>query len=141
MRGPRAPGAAPELRVVTARRYRCRGCGAVIVVVPRGVVARRHFGAGAIGLALLRYGAGVVVIAIRAELGGLGETASWPALTRWVAAVRRGEMFATVRSSPEAFTPRQVAQRAAMTLCACAPPSSEGTSPEAGVYAGATLAA
>ena len=43
----------------------------MIVVVPRGVVARRHFGAGAIGLALLGCGAGVVVIAIRAELGAI----------------------------------------------------------------------
>ena len=112
-----------------------------MVVVPRGVIARRHFGAGAIGLALLRYGAGAAVVAIRVELGGSGEAACWPTLTRWVAAVRRGKMFAIVRPSPETFTARQVAQRAAMTLSACAPPTGGSVSPEAGVYAGAALAA
>ena len=60
---------------------------------------------------------------------------------RGVAAVRRGAMFAMVRPSPDAFTARQVALRAAMTLRACAPPCADTTSPEVGVYAGAAQAA
>jgi hypothetical protein len=38
------------MRVLLVRRYRCRRCGAVAVVVPRGVLRRRHFGASAIAL-------------------------------------------------------------------------------------------
>ena len=32
--------------VVTVRRYLCTGCDSVLTVVPREIVARRHFSAG-----------------------------------------------------------------------------------------------
>jgi hypothetical protein len=39
VRGPLAPGAMALDTVIRARRYRCRGCGAIVTVVPRGVIA------------------------------------------------------------------------------------------------------
>lgn len=134
-------GRPPELREVPARRYRCRGCKAILVVVPRGVLARRHFSAGAIALALLRFGLGVRVVDIRRELGGSGETAAWPTLRRWVVAANRTGLWTSIRGSPPDWSARQVAHRAAMTLIAHAPPGAAYASAEERVFIGAAHAA
>ncbi len=109
------------MRVIPVRRYRCRRCDAVVVVVPRGVMRRRHFGAAAIALALFRFGADARVVDIRREVGGHGETAAWPALRRWVRAGGQARLWSCVRGSPPEWGPRQVAERIAMTLVAYAP--------------------
>ncbi|HEX9402352.1 MAG TPA: hypothetical protein VF912_19775, partial [Anaeromyxobacter sp.] len=49
--GPAARGGLPELIGILVRRYRCQQCGAVVVVVPRGVLRRRLYSATAIALA------------------------------------------------------------------------------------------
>ena len=49
VRGPLHAGGPPGLVVVRVRRFRCRVCGAVITVLPRGVAPRRHFGLGLSG--------------------------------------------------------------------------------------------
>lgn len=42
----------PGVLVVAARRYECQGCGAVMTVVPAGMLARRQYSACSIALAL-----------------------------------------------------------------------------------------
>jgi hypothetical protein len=128
------------MRVMPVRRYRCRRCAAVIVVIPRGVLRGRHFGAAAIALALLRFGHGVRVVDIRREIGGYGETASWPTLRRWVRAGGQARLWGCVRASPSDWRPRQVAERIAMTLVAYAPATADA-SLDIRVFAGATHAA
>lgn len=140
LRGPASVGQVPSLRQILVRRYRCRGCGGVLVVVPRGVLARRHFSAGAIALALLRLAGGVRVVDIRREVGGQGETAAWPTMRRWLRAGRQSQLWTCVRASPPDWDPRQVAERIAMTLLAHGP-AAHGAPVDVRVFAGAALAA
>lgn len=112
-----------------------------MTVVPREVVARRHFSAGAIGLALfvygkLRAGAGEVAARIGVWSDGPG---AWRTVRRWLTAVEDGRLFRGIRSSPRGWPPRQRAERAAMTLVARAV-LPETASEELRVFAGAALA-
>lgn len=131
-RGPLDPEGRPQIVVVAARRYRCTRCRAVILVVPRGVVPRRHYSGGAIALALVLWGVlGLLVSQVRERVNPwqvVGECArgGWATLRRWVEAIRRGVLFPSVRGCPTDFTLRQVAKRAAETLCAYALPSLTG---------------
>ena len=124
--GPGEFGDVPAVIGILARRYRCRGCGAVIVVVPRGVVRRRLYSAGAIALALAAWAvSGQTPAAVRARVSPhriVGPTAAtgWASLRRWARAVRVCRLFSVVRASPESATLRQVAARAATTLAAVA---------------------
>jgi hypothetical protein len=141
LRGPAGVGALARLRIVRVRRYRCVGCHAVITVVPRGVLARRHFGAGAVGVALHAYGCeGLAARVVRDRVGGTGPPGSggWPTLRRWLLAIGRGSLFPGVRPSPDAFDARQRAERAAMTLVSFAPPGTGGLAARA--FAGAVVA-
>ena len=143
VRGPEEPNAPPRIVTVPTRRYRCRACRAVIVVVPRGVTARRHFSAPAIGLALLHFGvedASADEVAHRVGLWGTGASA-WRTLARWTRAIARGALLprARVRSVPEDWPPRLVAERAATTLASLAPSSAASLAER--VFAGAVLAA
>jgi hypothetical protein len=140
VRGPAAPGVRASMRLVRARRYRCRGCSAVLVVVPRGVLARRHFAAGAIALALLRYSQGARVADIRRELGGQGDTAAWPTMRRWARAAASVRLWKCVRASPPDWGLRRRAERAAMTLLAHAPATASTMSVDARVFIGAGFA-
>lgn len=54
--GPNEPGEAPSSTPVLARRYRCRPCGAVLVVVPRGVGRALRYTLDAINYALALWG-------------------------------------------------------------------------------------
>jgi hypothetical protein len=78
--GPAAVGATPTMLVLSIRRYRCGACGAVITVVPSGVIARRHYSASAIVLALALFGVeGQAPRSVRAAVSPwqiIGETAS-----------------------------------------------------------------
>lgn len=132
------------MRVIMARRYRCRGCRAVITVVPRGVVARRHFRAEAIGYALWLFGVlGLSADAVRGRISDWSAPdARWRMLGRWLDAVAAGRLFPSVRAWPAAWTRRQQAERVARTLEARAPPSpSSGASAEDRLFVGAALAA
>jgi len=55
-RGPLESHGDPVEIDIQVRRYRCQACGAVILVVPRGVIARRVYSGRAIGLALALFG-------------------------------------------------------------------------------------
>jgi hypothetical protein len=129
VRGPLEPGGEPTTLEVDVRRYRCSTCKAVITVLPRGLVPRRHFSRAAIGQALLRYGqmqqSQREVRQHTSPWRIVGEAAvtGWATLRRWIAALGRGTLFAQVRAAPAAFTARQRAERAALTLAAQAPAS------------------
>ena len=50
--GPPEVNAPSTMTIVACQRYLCTSCGAVIMVVPRGIEPRRHYGRAAICLAL-----------------------------------------------------------------------------------------
>lgn len=131
-RGPLSAEGAPEIVVFAARRYLCRSCGAVLVVVPRGVAPRRHYSASAIALALALWGLlGLPPPQVRERVSpwrvvGAAAARGWATLRRWAAAVRRGVLFAGVRACPPRFTAREVAERAASTLSALCPVGQAG---------------
>jgi hypothetical protein len=82
---------------IRCRRYRCTACGAVLIVVPRGVAPRKHYGYGAIAMALtlwLLVGEPVREVRRRVCAWQITReaTSSWPTLRRWAAAF--GERFA-----------------------------------------------
>ena len=145
-RGPLEPlGAAVEV-TIHARRYVCRPCAAVIVVVPLGVIGGRLFSAAAIGLALVLFGVvGLPLAEVRRRVSpwqhvGTSAQGSWLGLRRWVRAIRERRLFVSVRRSPARFTARQVAERAAMTLAALAPTSLGEAAVEQRGFAGAVRA-
>lgn len=125
--GPTVLGAAAALIAVLSRRYQCQSCGAVIVVVPRGVLRRRLYSASAIALALALWGVtGLAPPEVRRQVSpfaivGATAAAGWASLRRWSGAVRSRRLFPVVRALPAEASLRQVAARAATTLAAYAP--------------------
>lgn len=141
-RGPGEPHGQPETTVVRVRRYRCRLCGGLTTVLPRGLTARRHYSASAIGLALFLHGMhGLSIGETRQRIctwrAGF-ETERWTTLPSWVAAIAAGRLFARVRPSCKEASLRREAERAASTLCSLA---LAAQSVEAQVFEGAALAA
>jgi hypothetical protein len=128
---------------VVARRYRCRACHAVVMVVPREVLPRRQYTASAIGLALALFALlGVSAARVRTRISTwsiVGPTAAvgWTTLRRWIDAVRRGDLFPFLLRPPDAWTPLKVAESTALRLMDFAP--AEGTRAFR-AFAGATLA-
>lgn len=118
----------------------------MFVVVPLGVIRRRAFSGPAIGLALALFGAlGLSPREVRKRVSpwtkvGYAAEKGWAQLLRWTRAIRKGALFACVRSSPPEFSPRQVAERAASTLVAFAAPAQVGEAVEAQAFRGAALA-
>ncbi len=145
-RGPLEALGDPVEVTLRVRRYLCRPCQALIVVVPLGVIAGRLFAAAAIGLALVLFGVeGLALAKVRQRVSPwqrVGATAhgSWLGLRRWVRAIRAGRLFVSVRRSPAHHSARQVAERAAMTLAALAPPSLAAAKIAERVFAGAARA-
>ncbi len=87
--GPVDARAAPEVGEITLRRYRCRGCGAVVTVVPRGVAPRLRYRLRAVAWALGQWWSGTSAAAVRRKVSPfsrIGEEAQrgWRSLRRWV---------------------------------------------------------
>jgi hypothetical protein len=124
VRGPATPRGVPEIRTLFVRRYRCRLCGGLTTVLPRGLTARRHYSASAIGLALCLHGMrGLSLAETRSRVCAwrCGFNAErWTTLGIWVAAIAEGRLFACVRPYPASFSVRERAERAAATLCSLA---------------------
>ena len=125
------------------RRYRCRACAAVLLVGPRGLLRRRWYSAGAVGLALLSYGAGESSASVRALTSpsrsvGSSAVEHWVTLRRWVEAARSGMLFAI--SGLEACARRSVARQVAQVLAARAG-RDLGEALAAKVFVGAAIAA
>lgn len=131
LRGPLEPDGVPQDTVVRGRRFRCRACHGVLLVVPRGVVAGRHYAAAVIAWALALFGVvGLPPDEVRRHCSpdrvvGYAATGRWVTLRRWATAVRHGRLFARahVRWAAADRTPRAIAERAARTLAAYAPPT------------------
>jgi zinc-finger of transposase IS204/IS1001/IS1096/IS1165 len=120
--GPRVPGEPPVQVVVRLRRYRCRACQAVLMVGPRGLVRRRWYGGGAIGLALALYAQGATSALVRGRTSpsrvvGISARERWVTLTRWVESARRGELF-DVTVGLAGLTRRAVAEQVMLVLAA-----------------------
>ena len=143
-RGPLVPGERPALVIVLVRRYLCR-CGASMTVAPQETRSHRLYTASAIGWALALFGvARLSACAVRArtspwKIMGKRADEGWATLRRWVTAVRTGRLFPSVRASPTDFTARQVAERAATTLAAYAPPTTPANEITARAFVGAAL--
>jgi hypothetical protein len=126
LRGPVTPTAAPSTETCWVRRFLCQLCEVGCTVGPATVLPRRLFSACAIALALgwwgleqrpaaeVRSGVSPWSVVGEASYGG------WSSLRRWARAVRAGRLFKGVRPSPNDFSLRQVAARAASTLAASA---------------------
>ncbi len=80
--------------LVACQRYRCTVCGAVVMVVPRGIEPRRHYGRAAICLALALWAlVGQPTTVVRTQVCARpspATTTSWRTLGRWAAAVAAG---------------------------------------------------
>jgi len=102
LRGPLEPGPRSAVVILVVRRYRCRWCRHTVTVVPRGVVALRHYGGYAIAAAFWMYGMGNQSIEQTRDVIGAGDRceAGWPSLGRWADAVASGQMFRGVRAPP-----------------------------------------
>lgn len=87
--GPPAPGQAPALTEVVTRRYRCRACHAILVVVPAGVSRGYRYGRSAIAWALSLWGyehvpaASVRAQTSTAKIVGASAVTRWASLRRW----------------------------------------------------------
>lgn len=142
VRGPANARGAPELMTIRVRRYRCRRCRGLTTVLPRGLIARRHYSASAIGLSLCLYGLqGLSLGETRRRVCvwiSSFEPERWSTLLTWVVAIQQGRLFAQVRPCPPDFTMRERAGRAAATVCSLALRS--GALDER-VFEGAALAA
>jgi hypothetical protein len=138
VRGLAEPHGVAGIVIVRVRRFRCLGCGAVVTVVPRGVAARRHFGAGSLGVGLFLLGRGESYRKIRDRLGGLGppEDRGWRTLRRWGDAAGRGALLDRLAAMPIA-APRKRAARVAEIVGTYAAPSIAWASLEAQVFSGA----
>ncbi|MEM1032023.1 MAG: hypothetical protein AAGN82_16865 [Myxococcota bacterium] len=104
--GPDGVGEAAELVVVRVRRYLCRGCHAVITVVPQGMAPRLRYRLRGIAWALGRWWQGASSAQVRGEMSPfvhVGEEAQrgWRSLRRWArmlgAAVGLGGLVAPHR--------------------------------------------
>jgi hypothetical protein len=126
-RGPSEVGAAPGEVTVMQRRFRCRSCGAVMVVAPAQVLRRRLFSTGAIVWALSLFGCDVLSPRhVRERVSPwrkVGATAArgWQTLRKWVRAAGSGQLLPLRPLG--AGGPRQVATRVIWALEAHAPPS------------------
>jgi hypothetical protein len=134
LRGPLEADGEPHETVIVARRFVCQACGGVLLVVPRGVAARRHYAAAAMAWSLALFGVvGLPPDEVRrrcspARVVGYDAAGRWPTLRRWAAAIRAGRLFgrAHIRLSVADQTARQIAARAAQVLAAYAPPTARG---------------
>lgn len=119
--GPPDAHAAPAKTLVGCRRYCCLGCQAIILVVPRGIAPRRHYGLAAVAMALTLWAVmhqrprevRERVCVARGTVWGT----EWPTLRRWARAARESLRV------PAVFTLRQSAARAAQIAIGRAPPT------------------
>lgn len=125
VQGPLEVTGPPVIVELLLRRYLCTGCGAVIVVGPRGLLGRRLYSAAAIALALARW---ALLAQSAAEVRdhvspwhevGPAAKAGWAALRRWARALRQRRLWpGLVRDASMDGTLREAAGKAAVRLAA-----------------------
>ena len=143
LRGPETVDGPPKLVVIEVREYECQVCLAVMRVVPRGVIERKHFSGVAIALAFAVVGllGGTAVDArrrVNEAVAGHGAR-GWSTVGRWASDVASGRLFTQLdlRDLPKATV--DVASRAALALCGRAPPWARGSSLDHQAFAGAAM--
>lgn len=147
VRGPCWPGEVPRILVLRVRRYRCRRCGAITTVLPRGLVARRYYSSSAIGLGLLLFGIRRQAVqqvrqAVCAWPVSFESPQQWNTLGKWLRAVSEQRLYNWVRPWPPSYVPRQRAERVASTLLSYAlTVAVDSNTLEEQVFMGAALAA
>ena len=120
-RGPVEPGQAPLTWQVACPRYRCRRCGAVMTVLPGSAVARKHFSAAAMALALALWGlCGWSAAQVRSAVSDMAGPAGtgrggWRTLSRWARQLAQGAVL-TQLGAPGRGPPSQLAAWAAQAL-------------------------
>jgi hypothetical protein len=89
LEGPTEPGARPIATEIHARRYRCRACAAILVVVPRGVGRGYRYSLSTIAWALALWAyerlpaADVRARSSTAKRVGAASATRWASLRRW----------------------------------------------------------
>jgi hypothetical protein len=141
--GPVSFGGAPEPWVVPVRRYRCRACGAVLVVGPRGLVRGRWYSGPAIAGAVAAVASGATSAVVRAGTSpwsrvGPSAAERWITVERWLDAARQGALFAV--KGLEELSRRRVAEHVTLALAARGG-YRPGAELGASAFAGAALAA
>lgn len=132
--GPPDADSAPTWIVIACRRYLCTSCGAILTVVPRGVVPRRHYGHAAIAMALTLWAIthepeADIRRRVCARQISDESPARWPTLTRWARAARDALGAA-------ALSLKDAAARAAQIAIGRAPPELRRAPRWAQAYAG-----
>ena len=136
VRGPLEPDGPPGVASILCQRFLCVLCRCVMLVVPRGMLALRQYGAGAIALALAAFGLeGQGHDAVRSRVSGVGHIGfaaygRWVTLRRWVAAIISGRLFGRLGLADVRVggTWRQRAARAAQAFLGHAPVGLRGAS-------------
>jgi hypothetical protein len=142
VRGPLTAAGVPELVTLSARKYECQVCGAVMTVVPRGLLPGRQYSGQAIALALWLFVLTALSgVAVRARISpwrstGRSGRRGWAQLYRWHRDVLR--LFRPARPGPEG-PPDEVVRRVLFWLVALAPAGLIATSDAERVFAGAAL--
>ena len=132
--GPPEANGVPRWIVIACRRYACTSCGAILMVVPRGVALRRRYGHAAIAMALTLW---AIVGDSEAEVRrrvcarriSIESPVRWPTLARWARAAR--EALANA-----ALSLKQAAARAAQIAIGRAPPELRRASRWAQAFSG-----
>lgn len=89
LEGPPSPGKAPLLTEILTRRYACRACDAILVVVPRDVARGYRYSLSAIAAALALWAyermtaASVRARTSTAKVVGPASATRWASLRRW----------------------------------------------------------
>lgn len=131
--GPRAPALLPDRTSVPTRRFQCQLCGAVIVVVPRGMLPRKRYSGPAIGFALALWalaGRGEPEVFDRVSVYPLSAYVvahGWRSLRRWTSDAVDGELWPGLHGAGEGCTWRQHAERIAAALTSFAPDPDAGS--------------
>lgn len=122
--------------VVLGRRFRCVGCGCVMLVVPRDVSPWRRYALGTIVLAIAGFGLGEAAGALRARLApGTSFDEGWPALRRWLRAIAAGKLLRWIRGVSE-LAGRALAERVSAVIAEASGIDGRGASFEARVWSG-----
>jgi hypothetical protein len=118
--GPIDPNAKPTMVLILVRRYLCTACGAVPVVVPREVRAKRLYSASAIGIGLALWGLmKLKATDVRQRINPakvVGVADDWATVRRWTKNVAARKLFVDLQQPPIDSKLRIVAARAATTL-------------------------
>lgn len=93
LRGPQHPGGPVRDIEIQARRFLCRHCQAVILVVPGGILPGRRYTAIMIARALAVVGLATGTPAMAREQTGQRRASDWPSLRRWCRQARQGRLF------------------------------------------------